>query len=73
LLRRPRRTEACSGKLIRHDRATALSLPTFVSPKTDATHASNDLGSRTRRKPRLVGGVPDTQPPARASRMKSVT
>ena len=32
-----------------------------------------DLRSRTSRKPRLLGGTPTAQPPARASRMKSVT
>ena len=39
----------------------------------EAARAIHDFVSRTRRKPRLLGGTPDAQPPARASRMKSVT
>ncbi len=39
-----------------------------------AAAATSDVqSSRTRRKPRLAGGVPTAQPPARASRTKSVT
>ncbi|MEH2568671.1 hypothetical protein V1289_008298 [Bradyrhizobium sp. AZCC 2289] len=47
-----------------------LELFAQLSGKADIAEA---FGSRTSRNPRLRGGRPVSQPPARASRMKSVT
>jgi len=41
--------------------------------KRDEVRIIQEFCSRTSRKPRLLGGTPAAQPPARASRMKSVT
>src|SRR6478609_2163513 len=48
-------------------------LTNHVRPHRADTLATQDVSPLTRRKPRLAGGTPCAQPPARASRMKSVT
>ena len=66
-IRRPIQSASSCGR--RASRKTEERLRTnFANKRAPCDESSS---SRTNRKPKLVGGVPIAQPPARASRMKS--